>query len=72
MVEELFTQKDSLDEPQGGKPAGDAESIGKRARLRRAARRAYRAEVVFAVGLLMYSVLAVLAHIYAYFSWDLA
>ncbi|MCI0486419.1 MAG: phosphatase PAP2 family protein [Blastocatellia bacterium] len=79
MVEELLAQKDSDDGTQGDNPVGSAEPAGRKSRrkislylLRRAARRAYRAEVVFAVGLLPYSVLAVLAHVYAYFSWDLA
>jgi membrane-associated phospholipid phosphatase len=38
---------------------------------RRVRRRAVRAEVAFAVGLGVYAVLAVLAHRYAYFGWDL-
>lgn len=50
---------------------GDGESSGMRSRLKRAARRAYRAEIVFAAGLSLYAVLAVLAYRYAYFAWDL-
>jgi len=38
----------------------------------RAALRARWAEIVFIVGLSVYTVLAVLAHYYAYFDWDLA
>jgi undecaprenyl-diphosphatase len=38
---------------------------------RRAVRRAYRAEIVFAAALGAYAVMAVLAHRYAYFEWDL-
>ena len=38
---------------------------------RRSAVRARRAEIVFGLSLVIYSVLAILAHRYAYFSWDL-
>ncbi|HKY03975.1 MAG TPA: hypothetical protein VJQ56_03750, partial [Blastocatellia bacterium] len=38
---------------------------------RRAVRRAFRAETVFAIGLGLFSVLAVLAYRNAYFGWDL-
>lgn len=38
---------------------------------RRALIRAYRAEIVFLLALASYSVMAVLAHRYAYFGWDL-
>ena len=72
MVEESLAQKNPGDEKMAGNSSGDAETVGAKARLRRAARRAYRAEVVFAVGLSLYSLLAVLAHLYAYFAWDLA
>jgi undecaprenyl-diphosphatase len=37
----------------------------------RAVLRARRLEIVLGIGLCLYSILAVLAHIYAYFSWDL-
>ena len=38
---------------------------------RRAVRRTLRAEISFAILLAIYAVLAVLAHYFAYFSWDL-
>jgi undecaprenyl-diphosphatase len=34
-------------------------------------RRLWRAETVYAVGLMFFAVLAALAHVYAYFGWDL-
>jgi membrane-associated phospholipid phosphatase len=42
-----------------------------RARRRRESRRLLRAEVVFSAGLAVFGVLAVLAHAYSYFAWDL-
>lgn len=39
---------------------------------KRAVRRAYRAEVVLVIALCFYAALAVLAHRYAYFDWDLS
>ena len=40
-------------------------------RRRRESRRLWRAEVFYAAGLAAFAVLAVLAHAYAYFAWDL-
>jgi membrane-associated phospholipid phosphatase len=40
-------------------------------RRRRESRRLWRAEVFYALGLAAFAVLAVLAHAYAYFAWDL-
>ena len=40
-------------------------------RRRRESRRLWRAEVFYAAGLAAFAVLAVLAHAYAYFGWDL-
>jgi membrane-associated phospholipid phosphatase len=42
-----------------------------RARRRRESRRLLRAEVIYSAGLAAFAVLAVLAHAYAYFAWDL-
>jgi undecaprenyl-diphosphatase len=42
-----------------------------RARRRRESRRILRAEVFYSAGLAAFAVLAVLAHAYAYFAWDL-
>lgn len=41
-------------------------------RRRRESRRLWRAEVFYALGLAAFAVLAVLAHAYAYFAWDLS
>lgn len=43
-----------------------------RARRRRESRRLLRAEVFYSAGLATFAVLAVLAHTYAYFAWDLS
>jgi membrane-associated phospholipid phosphatase len=43
-----------------------------RARRRRESRRVLRAEVFYSAGLAAFAVLAVLAHTYAYFAWDLS
>jgi undecaprenyl-diphosphatase len=40
-------------------------------RRRRESRRLHRAEVAYAASLILFAVLAVLAHEYAYFAWDL-
>lgn len=69
MAEEKVAEEGAV-ESAGVESGGDAP-VGWFARSRRAARRAYRAEIVFAVGLSLYAVLAVLANRYAYFSWDL-
>jgi undecaprenyl-diphosphatase len=42
-----------------------------RAKRRRESRRLLRAEVVYSMGLAAFAILAVLAHVYAYFAWDL-
>lgn len=43
-----------------------------RARRRRESRRLLRAEFFYAAGLALFAVLALLAHTYAYFAWDLS
>ena len=42
-----------------------------KAKRRRESRKLLRAEVVYAAGLAVFAVLAMLAHAYAYFAWDL-
>jgi undecaprenyl-diphosphatase len=51
--------------------AGDAQPVAKSRRRRRESRRLLRAEVFYAAGLAAFAVLAVLAHAYTYFTWDL-
>ena len=54
------------------KTAGtDAAEVAPPAQRRRESRRLLRAEVYYAAGLAAFAVLAVLAHAYAYFAWDL-
>ena len=55
-------------------PAAGAEEVSPRGRerRRRESRRLLRAEVFYAAGLAAFSVLAVLAHAYSYFAWDLS
>jgi membrane-associated phospholipid phosphatase len=55
-------------------PAAEAEEVSPqgKAKRRRETRRLLRAEVVFSAGLAAFAVLAVLAHAYAYFAWDLS
>ena len=53
-----------------GSPTGVA-SADSSVQPARAARRTLRAEISFAILLAIYAVLAVLAHYFAYFSWDL-
>jgi membrane-associated phospholipid phosphatase len=55
-------------------PAAEAEEVSPqgKAKRRRESRRLLRAEVVFSAGLAAFAVLAVLAHAYAYFAWDLS
>lgn len=43
-----------------------------RAKRRRETRKLLRAEVVYSVGLAAFATLAVFAHVYAYFAWDLS
>lgn len=57
--------KDDAAEAEEASPKG-------RARRRRESRRLLRAEVFYATGLAAFAVLALLAHIYAYFAWDLS
>jgi undecaprenyl-diphosphatase len=54
--------------------AAEAEEVSPqgRAKRRRESRRLLRAEVVYSMGLAAFAILAVLAHVYAYFSWDLS
>jgi membrane-associated phospholipid phosphatase len=54
--------------------AAEAEEVSPRgrARRRRESRRLLRAEVFYSAGLATFAVLAVLAHAYAYFAWDLS
>jgi membrane-associated phospholipid phosphatase len=53
--------------------AAEAEEVSPRgrARRRRESRRILRAEVIYSLGLAAFAILAVLAHVYAYFAWDL-
>src|SRR5256885_16872318 len=39
---------------------------------RRAIRRLFRAEIIYAAALAVFALLALFAHLYAYFAWDLA
>lgn len=54
--------------------AAEAEEVSPkgRAKRRRELRRLLRAEVVYSMGLAAFAILAVLAHVYAYFAWDLS
>jgi membrane-associated phospholipid phosphatase len=52
-------------------PAGVESSPQERAKRARESRRLLRAEVAYSAGLAAFAVLAVLAHAYAYFAWDL-
>ncbi|MGA9767755.1 MAG: phosphatase PAP2 family protein [Blastocatellia bacterium] len=54
-------------ENAGGREAGETELTVSR---ERAARRARWAEIVFVISFSFYAVLAVMAHHYAYFAWD--
>jgi undecaprenyl-diphosphatase len=55
-------------------PAAEAEEVSPsgRAKRSRESRRLLRAEVFYSAGLAAFAVLAVLAHAYAYFAWDLS
>jgi membrane-associated phospholipid phosphatase len=59
------------DEPNTASVEGGPQATDLVVSPRRAALRAYRGEIVFAVTLAIYAALAILAHNYAYFSWDL-
>jgi membrane-associated phospholipid phosphatase len=59
------------DEPNTVKVEDGAQATDLVVSPRRAALRAYRGEIVFGATLAIYAVLALLAHNYAYFSWDL-
>lgn len=54
--------------------SAEAEEVSPqgRAKRRRESRRLLRAEVVYSMGLAAFAILAVLAHAYAYFAWDLS
>src|SRR5215468_9183414 len=78
MAEERYTNNSTEErydiEGQPLPEALDQDAVNRDAIVspRRAARRASRAEVIFVIGLSFYAVLAVLAHRYAYFGWDVA
>jgi undecaprenyl-diphosphatase len=73
MPKEMFTKLDSTGgeppAPESAEPESPAPPVT--VSPRRAAKRAYWAEVTFAVALGVYAIMAVLAHVYAYFGWDL-
>lgn len=54
--------------------AAEAEEVSPqgRAKRRHESRRLLRAEVVYSMGLAAFAILAVLAHVYSYFAWDLS
>lgn len=59
------TREERRDAETGGEPSAEA------AVRRRAVRRLRRAEAVYVAALALFGVLAVTAHLYAYFAWDL-
>jgi undecaprenyl-diphosphatase len=69
--------KDELTEPHGESliDAAGIDDAGPppeaKRRRRRESRRLFRAEVFYAVALVAFAVLAMLAHTYSYFAWDL-
>jgi hypothetical protein len=70
MGEEVPRQGADADAPEGVE-APEAAEVAAPAQRRRESRRLLRAEVYYAAGLATFAVLAVLAHAYAYFAWDL-
>lgn len=68
MADEQYTEERIVSDAKGGENAAGTEIT---VSPRRAVRRARWAEVVFAAGLLVYAVMAVLAHRYEHFGWDI-
>ncbi len=68
MTDEQYTEERIANEAKGGENVAGTEIT---VSPRRAARRAGWAEIVFATGLVVYAVMAVLAHRYEHFAWDI-
>ncbi|HJQ31807.1 MAG TPA: phosphatase PAP2 family protein [Pyrinomonadaceae bacterium] len=63
--------KDGAATPAHDAAETEAAEAPKPVKRRRESRRLLRAEVYYGAGLLAFAVLALLAHVYAYFAWDL-
>ena len=68
MADEQYREERIASDAKGGENAAGTDIT---VSPRRAARRAGWAEIVFASGLVVYAVMAVLAHYYEHFGWDI-